>query len=256
MAITQEMVENVRKKVFKKIANAYLFQHIPEPSMDEDKLYLIVAALQESKLSDKEVEIYATTTILIQIALDTHELVTNNSSKGMEKTRQLTVLAGDYYSGHYYKLLADAEDTFMIKMFAEAIKEINEHKIMLYQKKQKNSFQLFKSIEIVEYILLDKLFTRFQLEEWKAFSRSLLIINKLIKEKNTYLKTGKSNVIDILLLDNTTAKDKQQSNVHFIVEKHLLALCDQLKKAAELLPASINSLVKNKVQLILKDNKV
>ena len=57
------------------------------------------------ELSYSEMQNYALSTMLIQIALDTHEHISNESVE--EKNRQLTVLAGDYFSGLYYKLLAD-----------------------------------------------------------------------------------------------------------------------------------------------------
>ncbi|MFT8321537.1 MAG: heptaprenyl diphosphate synthase component 1 [Bacillus sp. (in: firmicutes)] len=256
MANTQEMVDKVREEIFKKISHAYLFQHIPKPYVDEDKLLLTVAALNDSKLSDKEVEIYAMTTMLIQIALDTHELVTNNSISGeIEKNRQLTVLAGDYYSGHYYKLLADVGDITMIKIFAEAIKEINEHKIILYQQSAGNLKQLLNSIEIVEFSLLNKLLTRFELEEWKEYSRHILVINRLLREKNTYLQTGKSIVLERMSLEKKNAKASRKSTILHNLENTLLSAENQLAKAVEMLPKSISSILKEKVQRILSECK-
>src|SRR5699024_12080275 len=79
---------------------------------------------------------YIITTKLVQIAWDTNDLVpVTNDEMDSEESRvakQLTVLAGDYYSGLYYLLLSEIEAFDMIHILASAIKEINEYKMKLY----------------------------------------------------------------------------------------------------------------------------
>ena len=50
------------------------------------------------------------------------------------KVRQLTVFAGDYYSGLYYKHLAKVGNISIIRMLSEGVKDINEHKVIVYHK--------------------------------------------------------------------------------------------------------------------------
>ena len=70
--------------------------------------------------------------------LDTHDDVSNTlEDENSMKTRQFTILAGDYYSGLYYKVLAEVCNTEMIKKLSEGVKTINEHKVTIYHKKQK-----------------------------------------------------------------------------------------------------------------------
>ena len=73
------------------------------------------------------------TIMLVQSALDTHELIpADNDSEMSETEKQLSVLAGDYYSGLYYYLLSKNNNIELIQLLAEAIKEINEDKMNLY----------------------------------------------------------------------------------------------------------------------------
>lgn len=199
MMLFQEMVENVREEVLQKIAHPYLFKHIDNPIIDEDKLLLTVFLLKQADIDDSQVITYATTTMLIQIALDTHELVTNDSvHKGIEKNRQLTILAGDFYSGQYYKLLADLGDYEMIKVFAEAIKEVNENKMIIYQQAFAGLPEMIDAIEAVEFSILDKLVDRFRLHNWRTFALSFLFLNRMLQDRNTYNLTGDSFLFSML----------------------------------------------------------
>jgi len=253
MAITQNLIDQIKEKIFQKISHTYLFEHIQKPVIDEERLLLILSMLQEAELSDKDIEKYTITTMLIQIALDTHELITNEKkSKDIEKNRQLTVLAGDFYSGHYFQLLAEAEDIQMIKILAEAIKEINEHKIFLYQKTAAGIEELVDSIVIVEYALVDKLIAAFQLEKWKDLSRSILLIKRLLKEKNTYHETGFS-LTDIFSSAKWKRKNKKSIASEHILEKCLADVYSHLQHVMECAPVSINPLLSEKIQILLKE---
>ena len=122
--------------------------------------------------------------MLVQIALDTHEKVSNKANEetsGFHKRRQLTVLAGDYYSGLYYYLLSMNCDIILIRALAEGIKEINEHKIMLYQKAHVAIRDIMESVVIIESALLQKTCDHFQLSNWKPYITYVLGKNRLQK---------------------------------------------------------------------------
>lgn len=68
---------------------------------------------------------------LMQHGLDTHELV---DGRGETKRRQMTVLAGDYFSSRFYQLLSQAGSIQTIGLVSQAVCEVNRLKMNLYVK--------------------------------------------------------------------------------------------------------------------------
>lgn len=102
--------------------------------------------------------------------------------------QQLTVLAGDYYSGLYYRLLAEVNDVSMIKTLAHAIKQINEHKIAYYQKDLEGMEILMESITKIESSLIESVSCYFSNVLLKDLSANFLLLKRLILERNLFAK--------------------------------------------------------------------
>lgn len=184
-----------------KLRHPYFINYIEEPFIDEEKIALLYGALKSANLHIEQIEHYVVTIMLVQIALDTHERVSNKAGEeeiGFHKCRQLTVLAGDYYSGLYYYLLSMNRDIVLIRALAEGIKEINEHKIMLYQKAHETTDDIMKSIVTIESALLQKTCDHFQLSHWKSFITYVLGGNRLQKEIQLYADKQHSPVFQAM----------------------------------------------------------
>ncbi|PFJ12217.1 heptaprenyl diphosphate synthase [Bacillus cereus] len=172
-----------------KLRHPYFINYIEEPFIDEEKIALLYGALKSANLHIEQIEHYVVTIMLVQIALDTHERVSNKTGEEAiesHKRRQLTVLAGDYYSGLYYYLLSMNRDIVLIRALAEGIKEINEHKIMLYQKTHETMDDIMKNVIMIESALLQKTCDHFHLSHWKPFITYVLGTNRLQKESQLY----------------------------------------------------------------------
>ncbi|MEH6987215.1 heptaprenyl diphosphate synthase component 1 [Cytobacillus firmus] len=215
---------DVKEQIEKKVNHPYLLRYIDSPVIDEDKLLLFISLLDDVEIPESKAEKYAVTAMLIQIALDTHELVKNDESedKGL-KHRQLTVLAGVYYSGLYYKILAALDDINMIRVFADGIKDVNEHKISLYQKSPEAVDTLMSSVMKVEASLFEKLADAFSKTSWKDVISNLLFIKRLIMEKQQFMKEGTSVVFEALK-KLTFPKVKEMSAEQ---RKYLILICDR-----------------------------
>lgn len=194
-----EDIEQIRADIDQRVKHPYLMKFIDVPVIDDQKLFLLYMVLNQSNLSPEKIKHYIMITMLIQIALDTHEQVSienMDDNDPMMKNRQLTVLAGDYYSGLYYYLLALVDDIPMINILSNAIKEINEHKISIYQKDSSGLDELMNSISTIDSLLIQKIAEFVHNSELQQLSKELLLVSRLNQEKRKLKSHGFSIVID------------------------------------------------------------
>ena len=202
-------IEDLKTLITQRIEHTYLNKYIERPIIDEEKLTILSIIVNNTTLSEATKKQYIVTTMLVQIALDTHDLVpiTHNETESETgiTSRQLTVLAGDYFSGLYYLLLAEIEDINMINILASAIKEINEYKMKLYYK-EVDSFNeyisLIKKIESLLIIHVAKFVNNSIIDEMAG---NLIITSKLIQEKRNLATHVSSPILDNWLAYSTSS---------------------------------------------------
>jgi heptaprenyl diphosphate synthase len=105
------------------------------PLFPESRARLLFAFLRKSSRASEQSELYVLVTGLAQLALDTHDMV-GEAESPLEKrhmlSRQLQVLAGDYFSSRFYRLLAEAGHIDLTRQLSMAICEANQIKMNLY----------------------------------------------------------------------------------------------------------------------------
>ncbi|TVY04564.1 heptaprenyl diphosphate synthase component 1 [Cohnella terricola] len=113
--------------------------HTDLPDFPEGRISLLYTVLSHQPSSASHKELLSVVTTLVQMGLDTHDMVENSPSgttngvKGM-RTQQLRVLAGDYFSSRFYHLLSQAGQIEMIRRLSEAVCNINQLKMNFYGK--------------------------------------------------------------------------------------------------------------------------
>ncbi|WP_254434143.1 heptaprenyl diphosphate synthase component 1 [Halobacillus sp. Marseille-Q1614] len=196
MQITQ-----LKDKIAAHVRHPFLAKFIADPVIDEDKLVILASIMDHTNLSPLKKEKYIITTMLVQIALDTHDHVTLSDETDEPetiRTRQLTVLAGDYYSGLYYYVLAQLDDIPMIKTLAGAIKEINELKMELYYKDVESFQEFLSSLRKIESLLIQRVATYVQKTSINDMAGDWLLAKRLLDEKNSYQEGRFSPIMDLL----------------------------------------------------------
>lgn len=253
----------MKKQIEDKISHPYLQRFITTPIVDEDKLLLIISMLDQHGLTKLEMENFVVTTMLIQIALDTHEYVTNSpetiEKESYLKSRQLTVLAGDYYSGLYYKILADTNNLAMIRVLSEGIKEVNENKIFVYQKDIDEMDQLMSRLMKIESALIQKLADYFHENVWKEISSHFLLIKRLTLEKNIFIQNGSSKFFDSLthiMFPKFNYQDDlstdQKDDLLMICDRYIQSSVQSFKESMKRMP-SLNVSLQRQLESIIKN---
>ncbi|MFD2807648.1 heptaprenyl diphosphate synthase component 1 [Litchfieldia salsa] len=259
-------ITNFKKRIEGEINHSYLHKYLNPPKIDEDKLLLLYTIFEEIEIGEKELEHYVLTTMLIQLALDTHDQVSTSPTSTSEDLlkNQLTVLAGDYFSGLYYYFLAQEGDIPMIRSLAEATKEVNEHKIKVYQCDITQIDTLLESIEKIESLLISQVTQYFQLSKWEDFISKFLLLKRLLHERELYTREGVSPVIDAFhnvlqsqfkLTSESFEREEIKNKFDlyiYDVKTSLLQLVSKNFKCNQTLEVRINQLLNCQPQLSMK----
>lgn len=188
-------INHLKSLLQTKMKHSYLEKYIQKPVINEEKLFILHAILNNINMPVRKKEKYIITTMLIQIALDTHDLVTDEHENlfepsSVEKTRQLTVLAGDYYSGLYYLLLAEIEDYQLIHALATAVKKINELKMRLYYNEFLSLEEFTHILKKVESLLFTHFADHLNNNELHHVIEDWLLLDRLNRDRESVAHGG------------------------------------------------------------------
>ncbi|CAJ1002852.1 MULTISPECIES: heptaprenyl diphosphate synthase component 1 [Bacillales] len=127
-------VRAIIDQICQSITHSFVEQYVDVPAIAENRLALLYLFLLERGMTKERARTFTMSTALVQLGLDMHENVKNSydNSLAAERNRQLTVLAGDYYSSRYYQMLAEAGEMEAIQVLSGAIQRVNEAKMKLY----------------------------------------------------------------------------------------------------------------------------
>ncbi|WP_167578572.1 heptaprenyl diphosphate synthase component 1 [Jeotgalibacillus proteolyticus] len=210
-------VDDTLLHIEKQIHHSYLHNSIGAPDIDANRLSLLLLPFQYREKYSELDRSYVSTAMLIQTALDTHEKVSKDES-GSLRLRQLTVLAGDYYSGLYYQILSQIPDVKLIRRIAHAIQEINEHKINIMSKNLSLLEDLLSSLKKIESAIISQVFIHKGFEDFVPVAEDMLVLNRLIQEESLY-SSGEDSILFSYLARMIPSKTPSVYQ-----EKHLLDL--------------------------------
>lgn len=213
-------VNKLKARIEDELQHTFLETYINKPVIDEEKLRLLNEIINATSLSEYQKERYIVTTMLVQVALDTHDLVPSiteqDESPAVKLQKQLRVLAGDYYSGLYYLLLAEIDDFDLIHQLATAIKEINEYKMDLYYQEALSFEEYMKLTKRIDALLIVRIAAYLQVPTVEQLAEDWLIVGNIVEDIKR-LKNGKSSS----LIKNWANGDSDSTLLISYLDKYL-----------------------------------
>ncbi|RSL33819.1 hypothetical protein D7Z54_09010 [Salibacterium salarium] len=184
------IIENEFRKV---TTHPYLLQYIDDVDVEEDIIYFLLEIMQYSTLSPSDKREQILSALLVQAAFKTHDRVQshNENEPEQKKTRQLTVLAGDFFSSLYHAMLVKEVHSGIIPVFSNAIQIINEEKMRLHFNDIHTEKELMNRLYAVEGSFLSEIATYYGELELGSLAEVFFLLKKLIDEQkpanNKYL---------------------------------------------------------------------
>ena len=116
----------IRSNTHAEMEHAYLSRFLSAPNLERLQMILAEALVRAAGLPPRVANTVISALLLIYHGLAVHDEIETLAARDDERYRQLGVLAGDYYSSKYYRLLAEAGEIALIGQFARAVQEVNE----------------------------------------------------------------------------------------------------------------------------------
>lgn len=188
----QQSIEQFKNNIFMHVRHRTLPQYTGLPTCDENQLFYLLLPYLNGEQWDDQMEESAITVGIVHASLNEHDKI--DEYDATSKEQQLTVLAGDFYSGRYYEILAAAGNIPLIRQLSEGIVNRCEHQIKLYESTHYTLHDWLQSISVKQSELIKRFYQVYQFEKYSAFMHTSLLLLQL-QEELQQLQAGKPSVL-------------------------------------------------------------
>lgn len=167
-------------------------RHTELPTFPNSRVQLLYTFLnQGQRHSVEDSELFSLVTALVQMGLDTHEMIDvqeENLGEQDMRSRQLKVLGGDFFSSRFYQLLAQAGQISVIASLSDGICRLNERKMNLYDRLKKGQISseeyVQESVQLKKQLFLSfhNMISEDEAELYDQFLASFSLLDTLVDE--------------------------------------------------------------------------
>ncbi|MBA3924960.1 heptaprenyl diphosphate synthase component 1 [Listeria rustica] len=188
-------LKQVEELVLDQTAYRFLGENFDGPKMDKDQMLWLHEAIRGTDLEDSVAHQVIGATLYVILAHDTHDGI-DEPSDVKQKTwqeRQLTVLAGDFYSSLYYRALSEFGMIDLLAALQRGVQETNEAKVNLYQLHITGDEDYLVHLVMSKAAIFSRFATYFGCNETFTFvGARAILLTYLLKERKNWLLTGSS----------------------------------------------------------------
>ncbi|AOM82800.1 heptaprenyl diphosphate synthase component 1 [Salisediminibacterium beveridgei] len=230
-------IQKVMSSFYKAVDHRYLKQFLGDPELHPNVISVLLYLFDDSEGEYEDIHDGILTSILVQKALDTHEQI-NQHGIGIENLRtkrQLTVLAGDYYSSLYYYILSRSKNELLMYHLSLGIQQVNEAKMVIYQHDKKARKPVFEDLRKVFTGIAESLAKAYDLTSRFTPVGDYLLLMALKDEEKRYHQEGNSLIsayIEKTMISSAEVKSIEEG-FQSIREQLLLNLEQEIPDYAE-----------------------
>lgn len=186
----QNSIKQLKTDIFMDVRHRTLQKYTGKPVLDENQLFYLLVPFFNGEHWQQERKEAAITVGIVYAALAAHDHI--KELDATSKDQQLTVLAGDFYSGRYYEILAVSGNVALIRSLSKGIVARCEHQIKVYEQEKCTVEQWFESIENIEAGLIVQFFELYTFIQYVAIVKKSLLLLRLEREWVSYKEGQKS----------------------------------------------------------------
>ena len=238
-ALIKQHIKQYKEGILKQVEQSTLLKYTGAPVIDEERLFFTLLPLFNGEEWEESQQKSAIAVTLIFSALAAHDLV--KEINATSKEQQLQVLAGDYYSGKYYQLLASDKQLDLIQQLSDGVATISEHKTRFYDREIYGFDQLIQSIQLIESLSIEQLLEYFSFHDYVFIMKESLLLIALKKELAAYEQGEQPFYI--------SKSSQLQANIKMLqleIKKVESILTDEIKNS-ELLQEHLKSIILEKL---------
>lgn len=221
----QSKIISMEIDVLNAVRQRTLDQWTDGPFVKESRLFFLLLPFFNGEQWSAKMETSASTVAIVYAALHAHDTV--KEEQPISKEQQLTVLAGDLYSGIYYQMLARIKNVELVQKLAAAIIQVSEKKASFHEHRIQQPDEVEETVKVIETALLNSFYEANEFQDYRELMECSLLYQRYTDELDA-LKTGKFSYVLSLL----SATLIHSSLIEQWLIGRLEALSDQILSAA------------------------